>query len=295
MIASGKHSADLKIEGPPGTHPQPRPRRKVDWELVACGWAGHALVGTDAAELRPQDELYAREFGSSRWLRCLRCDSWVALEPPEDPARRYPPDRESIQIPRRGKALRDWLVLRVIAIDRLIHFIILIALGIGVLAIAGNADALRGRFYRVLTDLQNGVAGGAVQNSRHVGFFHALDKLLSLRAGTLHELGIALLAYALLAGLEAVGLWLTKRWAEYLTFIATTLLIPLEIYEIIHRPTLLKVIGFLINLAVAAYLIVAKRLFGVRGGGKVDEELRARDTSWDAIERATPPAFETAA
>jgi uncharacterized membrane protein (DUF2068 family) len=56
--------------------------------------------------------------------------------------------------------------------------------------------------------------------------------------------------YPLLEGLEAVGLWLTKRWAEYLTFIVTTLLIPVEIYEIIHRGTVLKVIGFLINLAV---------------------------------------------
>lgn len=280
---------------PPGTDPRSRPRRKVDWELVTCGYAGHALVGADAAGLRPQDELYARDYGAIRWLRCLRCDSWVALVPPEHPARRYPPDRESIQIPRRGKALRDRVVLRVIAVDRLIHFIILTALGVGVLAIAGNADALRSRFYRVLTDLQNGVAGGAAQNSRHVGFFHELDKLLSLRAGTLDELGIALLVYALLEGLEAIGLWLTKRWAEYLTFIATTLLIPLEIYEIVHRGTVLKVVGFLINLAVAAYLIVAKRLFGVRGGGKVDEELRARDTSWEAIERATPPAFETMA
>jgi len=283
------------MERPPGTHPRPRPRRKVDWELVACGWAGHALVGTDAAELRPQDELYARDYGTIRWLRCLRCDSWVALAPPEHPARRYPPDRDAIEIPRRGKALRDRVVLRLIAIDRLIHFIILTALGIGVLAIAGNEAALKSRFYRVLTDLQNGVAGGTVQNSGHVGFFHELDKLLSLRAGTLHALGIALLAYALLEGLEAIGLWLTKRWAEYLTFIATTLLIPLEIYEIIHRATVLKVIGLLINLAVAVYLIGAKRLFGVRGGGRVDEELRAHDRSWEAIERATPPAFESVA
>jgi uncharacterized membrane protein (DUF2068 family) len=283
------------MERPPGTDTKPRSRRKVDWELVACGWAGHALVGTDAAELRAQDELYARDYGPIRWLRCLRCDSWVALAPPEQPTRRYPPDRDSIQIPRRGKALRDRVVLRVIAIDRLFHFIILTALGIGVLAIAGSSAALKSRFYRVLTDLQNGVAGGAVQNSRHVGFFHELDKLLSLRAGTLRELGIALLVYALLEILEAVGLWLTKRWAEYLTFIATTILLPLEVYEILHRATVLKVIGFLINLAVAVYLIFAKRLFGVRGGGKVDEEMRAHDTSWEAIERATPPAFETVA
>ena len=102
-----------------------------------------------------------------------------------------------------------------IAIDRLIHFLILTALGIGMLAIVGNA----------------------FPNGQHAGFFHALDKLLSLRAGTLRELSIALLVYALLEGLEAVALWLTKRWAEYLTFIVTTPLIPLEIYEIIHRGT----------------------------------------------------------
>jgi hypothetical protein len=46
------------------------------------------------------------------------------------------------------EALRDRVALRVIAIDRMIHFLILAALGIGLLAIAGNADALRSRFYR---------------------------------------------------------------------------------------------------------------------------------------------------
>ena len=38
------------------------------------------------------------------------------------------------------------------------------------------------------------------------------------------------------------------------------------------------------------YLLFAKRLFGLRGGGKADEELRARDMSWEAVEHATPPA-----
>jgi hypothetical protein len=61
-------------------------RRKIDLELVACGCVGHALVGTVAAELRPEDELYAREQGSIRWLRCLRCDCWVSLTRPENPA-----------------------------------------------------------------------------------------------------------------------------------------------------------------------------------------------------------------
>ena len=42
-------------------------------------------------------------------------------------------------------------------------------------------------------------------------------------------------AYAVLEAVEMVGLWLTKRWAEYLTFIATVALIPLEVYEIVDK------------------------------------------------------------
>jgi uncharacterized membrane protein (DUF2068 family) len=279
------------VRHPPGTH-EPRPRRKIDWELVTCGWSGHAIVGTDAIEIRPEDSLVVRELGGLRWHRCLRCDSWVALPPPPAPTRQHPSDRDEITIPRRGKALRDRVVLRLIAIDRAFHFVILVLLGIGVIAFAGNETSLRNAYYRILTDLQGGVAGGPVQNSGHVGILHELDKLFSLRSGTLREVGIALLAYGVLEGIEAVGLWYTKRWAEYLTFIATTLLLPLEVYELTHRVSLLKITGFIVNVAVVIYLLYAKRLFGLRGGGKADEDLREMDMSWEAIEHATPPAFD---
>jgi uncharacterized membrane protein (DUF2068 family) len=205
------------------------------------------------------------------------------------PTRRHPPDRDEITIPLRGKALRDKVVLRLIAVDRAIHFIVLVLVGVGVLAFAANEQSLRNAFYRILTDIQGGVAGSPVQNSGHVGIVHELDRLFSLRAGTLRAVGIALLGYGVLEGIEAVGLWFTKRWAEYLTFIATTILLPLEIYEIIERRSALKIIGFIINIAVVVYLLVAKRLFGLRGGGAAEAAERARDTSWEAIERATPP------
>jgi uncharacterized membrane protein (DUF2068 family) len=277
------------MQRPPGTHPPPRPRRKIDWELVACGFRGHVLVGTDAAELRPEDGALARDAGRVRWHRCLRCDSWVALPPPESPAGKHPPERDQIVLPLRGKGLRDKVVLRVIAVDRAFHFLILLLLGIGVIAFAGNETSLRDSYYRILTDLQGGVAGGPVQSSGHVGILHELDKLFSLRSGTLRGVGIGLLAYGLLEGVEAVGLWFAKRWAEYLTFLATSILLPLEVYEIIHRRSGLKIVGFIVNLAVVAYLLFAKRLFGLRGGGKVDEQERAHDTSWEAIDRTTPP------
>jgi uncharacterized membrane protein (DUF2068 family) len=273
---------------PPGTH-HPRKRRHLDWELITCGLNGHHLIGTDAAELRGEDWVLAREQPPIRWYRCLRCDSWLPLEPPEHPARQSPPDRDEIKVPLRGKALRDRVVLRLIAIDRAFHFVILMLLGIGVIAFAGHESSLRNAYYKILTALQGGVAGGPVQTSGHVGILHEFDKLFTLRSGTLREVGIGLLSYGLLEGVEAVGLWYTKRWAEYLTFIATTILLPLEIFEIVHRQSALKIIGFIVNVAVIAYLLYAKRLFGLRGGGRVDEELRARDMSWETIEGVAPP------
>ncbi len=282
------------MQRPPGTHPH-RTRRKIDWELIACGWQGHALVGTDAADLQPEHELFAREAGGIRWHRCLRCDSWVALAPPDHATRQHPPTRDEIELPLRGKALRDKVVLRLIACDRAFHFLVLAILGVAVLLVAANEVSLQHTFYRVVSDIQGG-AGGAGQTGGHPsGFLGEIDKLFSLRQGRLRLVGGVLLGYAVLEGVEAVGLWMGQRWAEYLTFIATTLLLPLEVYEIIHKQSALKIIGFLINLAVVIWLIYAKRLFGVRGGGAADEAERYRDSGWEAVERATAPAFTTVA
>ncbi len=277
------------MQRPPGTHPPPRPRRKVDWELISCGLSGHHLVGTDARLVREQDHAVAREAGDLRWHRCLRCDSWVALPRPDSPTRDYPPERDEIEIPIRGRALRDRFVLRLIAVDRIVHFLVLGLLGIALLLFAAHESSLRGSFYRVMAALQRGVGGGPVQNSTHVGILGELNKFFSLQSGRVREMGAVFLAYALLEGVEAVGLWFAKRWAEYLTFIATTVLLPLEIYEIIHRATVLKVIGFIINLAVVIYLLFAKRLFGLRGGGAAERRERERDMTWEALDRATPP------
>ena len=274
----------------PGTQ-HPRTRRHIDWELVTCGVRGHAFA--HVKPLSEGDPHLIREGNGVRWHRCLRCDGWFAL-PPGAAVPQSAPGREGIVIPLRGKPLRDRIVLRLIAVDRLLHFIVLGLLGVGVLAFAANRNALRDAFYRVLTAIQGGVAGGPVQTTGHVGILHDFDRLFTLRTGTLKEVGIALLVYAALEGVEAIGLWFGKRWAEYLTFISTTILLPLEVYEIINKGTPLKVIGFLINVAVVAYLLLRKRLFGLRGGGAADEAERRRDMGWEAIERASPPMGEVA-
>ncbi len=74
-------------------------------------------------------------------------------------------------------------------------------------------------------------------------------------------LAIGAIAYALLEGTEGVGLAMRRRWAEYLTVIATGILIPYELFEVIRHVTLFKVGALLLNLAVVGYLAYRKRLF----------------------------------
>jgi uncharacterized membrane protein (DUF2068 family) len=275
------------VSPPPGTEQPRRFRPKLHYELIVCGLSGHELVGLDAAELRPEDALYAREGPAGlRWYRCLRCDSWLPLAPPASPARKQPADRPDIELPLRGKPLRDKIVLRVIAVDRAIHFVVLAALAVVIFFFAANSDRLRQPVFKALEDLQSGL-GGPNKNSHH-GIVYDLHHLFSIDSGTLTKIGFVVAAYALLEGLEAVGLWFQKRWAEYLTFIATTVLLPLEIYEISERVSAAKIITLIVNIAVVIYLLHAKRLFGLRGGAAAEEAERRRDSGWEALERATP-------
>ena len=77
----------------------------------------------------------------------------------------------------------------------------------------------------------------------------------------INVLAIGAITYALLEGTEGVGLAMRRRWAEYLTVIATGILIPYEAYEVVHHVTLFKVGALLLNLAVVGYLAYRKRLF----------------------------------
>jgi len=272
---------------PPGTAKPSRFLPTLHYELLVCGLRGHALLGTDVAEITDADRIVVREEAGLRWHRCVRCDSWLPLEEPSNPPRRRMPSRDEIELPPRGKALRDKIVLRVIAIDRALHFLILTVLAVAVFLIAQHEQQLRQDFYRVLADIQAGVGGGPLQSDHH-GLIGKLDELFSLSKGTLELVGIGLAALAVIEGVEAVGLWYQRRWAEYLTFVVTTVFIPLEVYELTATVSWFKLVALIVNLAIVVYLLIAKRLFGIRGGYGVELEERRRSTGWEALERTAP-------
>src|SRR5947207_1988431 len=166
----------------PGVSVGEKPRRFVPrfhYELLVCGVRGHELVGLDVREVRPEDRLAMREYDGVRWHRCLRCDSWLPVDAPAEPTRDTLPPLEQIELPLRGKPLRDKIVLRVIAIDRALHFVVLGLLAVAVFLIASHEAALRERFYQLMADIQGGIAGGPLETS-HSGLAGKLDELFSL-------------------------------------------------------------------------------------------------------------------
>jgi uncharacterized membrane protein (DUF2068 family) len=273
------------------------PRRFVPrfhWELLVCGIAGHELVGLDARELRPSDAIVAREIDDVRWHRCLRCDSWLVLPAPAAGAasREVPPERDEIVLPLRGKPLRDKIILRLIAVNRALHFVGLALLGIAILLFSANRADLRDVVLRVIADVTGESTGSGAARSGH-GLTHRIDELFSLRTAKLHLFAAIALIYASIEGIEAVGLWYGKRWAEYLTLIVTSSLLPVEVYELTQHATPFKILALIVNVAVVAYLLYAKRLFGIRGGAAADEALAERDVGWPALEAGVPDPVPT--
>lgn len=276
---------------PPGAEKPRRFRPTLRYELVGCGLHGHELVGTDLAELPEDYRLVAFDDdddpGGMRWHRCLRCDSWLPLGPPAAPSERTAPPLASIEVPLRGRPLRDRFVLRLIAVDRGLHFLVLGAIAVAILLFAQHKSQLQGDYTRILNRLQGGL-GGPLSDTRHSGWLADFDKLFAISTQHLYWYGVAVAAYAAINGIEAYGLWRARRWAEYLTLVEVVVLVPVEIHELTVRVSPLKILTLVLNLLVVAYLLWAHRLFGVRGGGRVDRAEKEADTGWPALERATP-------
>lgn len=67
--------------------------------------------------------------------------------------------------------------------------------------------------------------------------------------------GVVALAYAALEGAEAYGLWHRRRWGEWLTVLATSLLLAPEVWELTKSATALKLGALLVNVAIVLYLL----------------------------------------
>jgi uncharacterized membrane protein (DUF2068 family) len=139
-------------------------------------------------------------------------------------------------------------MLAVIAVFRLVKALVLVAVALGALRLLDHEAAARAQEWLAALPF--------------VAQHPAVERAASRVTGASHRrLEIAAsvgLAYAALFTIEAVGLWLQRVWAEYLTIVATTSFIPFEVYELTRRFTPIRLGALLTNVAIVGYLVARR-------------------------------------
>lgn len=247
----------------------------IDWDRRHCARKGHITYAPDEPRLR--QKLQAGTSVGTVW-RCLRCGDFVLGEPHgSGPADRAP------EVPR-GRALRDLVILRFLAVERILRGLLIIVAAWAVWKFSNSQDAVRKLFEDDLTAFKP-VADHFNYDLDHSPIVDSIRKTFDYKKSTLHIVAGALLGYALIEIVEGFGLWWGKRWAEYLTVVATAAFLPLEVYELTEKVSYFKIATLALNILAVLWILLAKRLFGLRGGVEAFEAER-RGASLLEVEEA---------
>jgi uncharacterized membrane protein (DUF2068 family) len=229
----------------------------VDWSLRVCGRRGHETFAPDEPELRAR--LHTSTAAGDAW-RCLRCGDFV-IGPPKSAG----PADSAPEVPR-GALLRDRTIMRLLATERVVRALLFVLVGVLTIRFRDSRLELQRSFDNELTLLRP-VAGQLGWDLDNSDVLRGVSRVFELAPATLGWITAGLFAYAGLLFVESYGLWTVQRWGEYFSVIATGIFLPLEIHELTEKVTALRLIIFLINVAAVVWLLIAKRLFGIRGGG----------------------------
>ncbi len=139
----------------------------------------------------------------------------------------------------------DGRLLRLIAVFKFLKATLLVALSAGMFRLLHQDLGMRLDHWVRAMRLDPG--------NRYIE--HVLMRVSNLSPAQIRNLGLAGLLYAGLFLVEGTGLWLQKRWGEWVTVVLTGMLVPVEVYEIVRRPTVIKVVVLLVNVGIVLYLI----------------------------------------
>jgi uncharacterized membrane protein (DUF2068 family) len=171
------------------------------------------------------------------------------------------------------RRVRDWIrwefgreievtpAIRLITIERFLKAVVLIVGGILLAVLSARND-----MHRMVQDMQTQLNLSPGRGWLRNLYTATIAKWGNLSTSKQVALAVGAVLYGALEGLEGVGLLLRRRWAEYLVLIATAVFLPVEIDEIVRRPTAIKVVALLVNLLIIGYLVWRKRLFLERPG-----------------------------
>ncbi len=263
----------------------------MDWSLLSCSRNGHVTFAPEEPALRA--ELGATLPGGTAW-RCLRCGTFVPA-----PATLSGPASTAPVVPR-GREIRSKLILRLFAVERYARALLFGALAVALWRFVANRASIEAALNRDMPVVRD-ILGDLGVNISHSTIYGLVEHALTLSAGTAMLLAVAVTGYAAIEVVEGTGLWLARRWGEYFAMIATSLGLPLEIYDLTRKLSALALVLLAVNLALVVYLIITKRLFGVRGGKQAyDARLRSESVLAEAQrlaaqrQTASRPASPTA-
>ncbi|HEX6447615.1 MAG TPA: DUF2127 domain-containing protein [Streptosporangiales bacterium] len=236
----------------------------MDWNLLGCAHR-HLTYAPDEPEFR--DRLHVHTPAGEAW-RCLRCGTYVVGEPTA-----WGPVAEA-PTPRRGRELRDAIVLRILAMERALRALVILGAAYAVWTFRNEKYDLQRAFDQNLPLLRP-IADRLGWQLSDSALVHEVRHLLTISQTTLLIIALALVAYAAVEAVECAGLLSLRRWGEYFAVVATAAFIPFEIYELTEKQTWLRVVALLFNVAVVVYIVGTKRLFGARGGASAYEAERS--------------------
>jgi uncharacterized membrane protein (DUF2068 family) len=250
----------------------------VNWNLLTCAFRDHVSYAPDEPAVAAR--VRTTTAGGPAW-QCLRCGTFVAGQAAAGgPAAAAPPVR-------RDAELRSALILRLFAVERFVRGLVFAFIAFGIWRFKYSRSSIEHAFDREYPEFRDLLRGLGYNINSSGGLAGLIRHTFTLDQRTLTWLALGAAGYAVLEFLEATALWLLKRWGEYFAMVATSAGIPYEIYELADKITALRVAAFVINLALVGYLVVSKRLFGVRGGKRAyDARLRSESIMQAAIDAA---------
>ena len=251
----------------------------IDWDRRHCARKGHITYAPEEPRLHAR--LQTSTAVGTAW-RCLRCGDFALGEPHGS----GPADRAPL-VPR-GKALRDLFILRLLAAERVLRGLLIVVAAWAVWKFSNSQDAVQKLFEDDLTSFKP-VAAHFHYDLDHSPVVDTLRKTFDYKKSTLQVVAGGLLAYALIEIVEGFGLWWAKRWAEYLTVVATAAFLPIEIYELTEKTSSFKIATLALNVLAVLYILLAKRLFGLRGGAAAFEAERRGASLLEVEESAGEP------
>jgi uncharacterized membrane protein (DUF2068 family) len=222
-----------------------------------------------------RDRLHVATPVGEAW-RCLRCGDYTVGAPGGS----GPAERGPVMV--RGAVLRELVGVRLLAVERAVRGLVLLAAAYGVWRVQDVGTSLS----RVLTEDLPTFAPVATPVGDLFAGSAAVTTLADAAPGSVSWAGALLVAAAGLRFAEGAGLWFRRRWAAYVATVVGALGVLLEGYALSAGVRWGAVVALIAGLGVVGYLLYSQRLFGLRGGWRAIVRARRVEAMLEVVRAA---------